>query len=123
MTVFTLFPGVDGTLLIVVLVVLTSSVLLVLLALGMNQPVLLRMGLRHLLRRPRQTLLLLAGLILSTVVMTASFGLWESLLNNGVKVASGKQLFAGTAGCNSSGCFPFSAACWSGWACCCWPCW
>lgn len=98
MTVFTLFPGVDGTLLIVVLVVLTSSVLLVLLALGMNQPVLLRMGLHHLLRRPRQMIVLLSGLILSTVVITASFGLWDGLLNTGVKVMSGKQLFSGTAG-------------------------
>ena len=98
MTVFTLFPPIDLTVLAVALAVVSGTVLLALLALGTTQPVLLHIGLRNLLRRPSQTLLLCAGLILSTVVMTASFGLWESLLNTGVKVASGKQLFNGTAG-------------------------
>jgi len=92
-----LCPLVDLTVLAVVLSVVTSAVLLVLLALAVNQPVLLRMGLRNLLRRPRQTLMLLAGLILSTVVITVSLGLWDSL-NSRASVVVPKELLSSIAG-------------------------
>ncbi|HLW00018.1 MAG TPA: FtsX-like permease family protein [Ktedonobacterales bacterium] len=78
----TIFPNIDPTVLAVTLLVVTGGMLLILLALGMSQPVLVRMGLRQLLRRPSQTLILLCGLVLSTVVMTASFGLWDSFAHS-----------------------------------------
>src|SRR5215831_18945660 len=95
MTPLTLFPPIDLTLLALVLSGVTGGVLLLLLILGMKQPVLWRMGLRHVLRRSSQMLLLLFGLSLSAAVMTASFGLWESLPSVGV--VSGKHLFGNAA--------------------------
>jgi hypothetical protein len=86
-----LFPPIDLTLLALPLSGVTGGVLLLLLTLGMKQPVLWRLGLRQLLRRSSQTLLLLGGLSLSAAVMTASLGLWESLPSVGV--VSGKHLF------------------------------
>ena len=77
-----IFPALDPTALAVILAVVTGGALLILLALGMGNTILLRMGLRNILRRPSQTLLLLCGLVLSTVVMTASFGLWDSFAHS-----------------------------------------
>jgi ABC-type lipoprotein release transport system permease subunit len=79
-----ILPNIDPTMLAVILGVVTGGVLLMLLALGMSSPVLLRMGLRNLRRRPGQTLTLLCGLVLSTMVMTASFGLWDSFADSTV---------------------------------------
>jgi ABC-type lipoprotein release transport system permease subunit len=92
-----LFPLVDLTVLAVVLSVVTSAVLLVLLAQAVNQPVLLRMGWRNVQRRPSQTLLLLAGLSLSSFVITVSLGLWDSL-NSRASVVVPKAFLASVAG-------------------------
>lgn len=62
------------------LAVITVGVLLILLGPGVSMSVLLRIGLRNMLRRRVQTLLLLCGLTLSTAVITAAFGLQDSFL-------------------------------------------
>lgn len=53
--------------------------LLILLVLAARKRVLLRMGLRNMLRRPSQSILIVFGLILSTVLTTASVGLGDSM--------------------------------------------
>jgi putative ABC transport system permease protein len=57
---------------------LTAGILLVVLSLGASNPILWRLGLRNVLRRPGQTVIMLAGLMLATVFITASFGLQDS---------------------------------------------
>src|SRR5215467_8653571 len=73
-----LFPAVSATTLALVLAGLLGGVLFIIGGLGVMNPVLLRMGLRNMFRRPSQTLILLCGLVLSTIVITASFGLSDS---------------------------------------------
>src|SRR5215469_15973492 len=74
-----LFQNMSPTLLAVTLAAVPGGVVLVLLGLGATNPILLRMGLRKMTRRPSQTLVLLCGLALSTAVITASFGLSDSI--------------------------------------------
>lgn len=57
---------------------LTAGVLLIVLSLGVSNPILWRLGLRNVLRRPGQTVIMLAGLMLAAVFITASFGLQDS---------------------------------------------
>ncbi|HLJ32552.1 MAG TPA: FtsX-like permease family protein [Ktedonobacteraceae bacterium] len=78
----TIFAGIDPNTLALSLAILTGGMFLILLSLGVSNPILLRMGLRNMVRRPSQTLLLLCGLLLSTVVTTASFGLSDSFTNS-----------------------------------------
>lgn len=60
------------------LATLTGGVLLIVLGLGVSNQIVLRMGLRNVARRPSQTLIMLTGLTLSAVLITASFGLQDS---------------------------------------------
>ncbi len=73
----TLF-GWSPTTLALLLAALTGGVLLVVLGLGASNRILFSMGLRNVRRRPGQMLLMLAGLTLSAVLITASFGLQDS---------------------------------------------
>ena len=57
---------------------LPAGILLVLLSLGVSNPILWRLGLRNVLRRPGQTVVMLAGLMLAAALITASFGLQDS---------------------------------------------
>jgi putative ABC transport system permease protein len=77
-----LFPDISPTLLALTLAVVTGGMLLLLLGLALNNPLLLRMGLRNMVRRPGKTLLLLCGLALASAVMTASFGLQDSFTSS-----------------------------------------
>src|SRR5579885_1566076 len=61
------------------LAAVTSALLLLLAGLGIRTPLLLRMGLRNSLRRPGLTVILLAGLILASIFLTASFVVQDSL--------------------------------------------
>lgn len=67
-----------NTTLALLLAALTGGVLLVVVGLGASNRILFTIGLRHGLRRPSQTMIMLAGLMLSAVFITASFGLQES---------------------------------------------
>lgn len=80
-----LLPGVSPDILAITLAAVTGGVLLMLLGLGAAHPLLLRMGLRNTARRPRQTLVLLCGLALSTAVITASFGLSDSFTSSAIQ--------------------------------------
>ncbi len=77
-----LFPDISPTLLALTLTVVTGGILLLLLGLALNNPLLLRMGLRNTVRRPGKTILLLCGLALASAVMTASFGLQDSFTSS-----------------------------------------
>src|SRR5215467_8998454 len=70
--------GWSPTTLALLLAALTGGVLLVVLGLFAGNRILFSMGLRNVRRRPGQTLLMLAGLTLSAVLITASFGLQDS---------------------------------------------
>lgn len=55
-----LFPDISSTGLSLTLAVITGGILLLLLGLALNNPLLLRMGLRNMVRRPGKTILLLS---------------------------------------------------------------
>ncbi|HEY0755999.1 MAG TPA: FtsX-like permease family protein [Ktedonobacteraceae bacterium] len=74
-----LFPAISPTALALALATLTGGMLFLLLGLALTNPLLLRMGVRNTIRRPGKTLLLLCGLALATAVITASFGLQDSV--------------------------------------------
>ena len=80
-----IFQGISPTLLALALAVMTAGVLCVLLGLGANNPVLLRMGLRNMGRRPGRALVLLCGLALATAVITASLGLSDSFTDSALQ--------------------------------------
>ncbi|HVU70719.1 MAG TPA: FtsX-like permease family protein, partial [Ktedonobacteraceae bacterium] len=74
-----LFSGPAPAAIALALLLVTGGFLL--LVLGLSRPVLVRMSLRNMVRRPSQTLILLCGLTLSTVFITASLGLQDSFTN------------------------------------------
>lgn len=74
--------GLPVATLALVLAVLVGVLLLELAGLGAMNWILLKMGLRNSVRRPGQSILLLCGLVLSTVLITASLGLTDSLANS-----------------------------------------
>ncbi|BCL77617.1 hypothetical protein ccbrp13_00820 [Ktedonobacteria bacterium brp13] len=63
----------------IAMVIITGLLLLLLGVNGLRNRLLLTLGLRNMLRRPSQTLLFVAGLTLSSVLIMASFGLNDSL--------------------------------------------
>src|SRR5579883_2726614 len=75
-----LFSGPAPAAIALALCLVTAGFLL--LVLGLSRPVLVRMSLRNMVRRPGQTLILLCGLTLSTVFISASLGLQDSFVNS-----------------------------------------
>ncbi len=61
------------------LATLVGGVLFLVIWLGMRNPVLLRLGLRNTMRRPAQSLIIIAGLVLSTALITILVALPDSL--------------------------------------------
>src|SRR5947209_12084943 len=74
--------GIPIPTLALVFAIFTSVVLLELIGLGALNWILFKMGLRNSMRRPGQSLLILCGLVLSTVLITASLGLSDSVANS-----------------------------------------
>lgn len=74
--------AISATTLALTLAILTAGVLVALVALGLSNLVLCRMALRNMVRRPSQTLILVLGLALSTMVITSSFGLSDSFADS-----------------------------------------
>lgn len=72
----TLFSDLAPNTIALALLLVTSGFLL--LVVGLSRLVFLRMSLRNMVRRPSQTVILLCGLMLSTVFITASLGLSDS---------------------------------------------
>ncbi|MDQ2713973.1 MAG: ABC transporter permease [Chloroflexota bacterium] len=74
-----IFAGLPPTTLALLLFVFTGGIVILIAAGAVSNPLLLRMGLRNMLRRSNQAMLLLVGVMLSTAVITASLGLPDSL--------------------------------------------
>ena len=72
----TLFSGLAPDTIVLALLLITGGLLL--LIVGLSRLVFLRMSLRNMVRRPSQTVILLCGLMLSTIFITASLGLSDS---------------------------------------------
>ena len=62
-----------------VLGILLGIILVVVVVVGLFQPVLVRMGLRNIPRRRAQTTLIIVGLMLASLIITASFGIGDTL--------------------------------------------
>lgn len=77
MMLFPLF-SLPPTALTLALVVVTAGVLTLILGCGASAALLRRMGWRQMVRRPAQMLIMVAGLALSTMFITAAFGLQDS---------------------------------------------
>jgi putative ABC transport system permease protein len=73
-----ILSGWSPTSLALLMAALTVGVLLIVFGLGASNPLIRRMGLRNVVRRPSQTLMMLMGLTLATIFITASFGLQDS---------------------------------------------
>ncbi|GHO72289.1 hypothetical protein KSD_00600 [Ktedonobacter sp. SOSP1-85] len=63
------------------MIAVTALLLLIIIGLGIRQRLLLQIGLRNMLRRRKQSALLMSGLVLSSAFITASLGLNDSLTN------------------------------------------
>jgi ABC-type lipoprotein release transport system permease subunit len=73
-----MFPPPATTNVALAMAAAATTVLLVIAALGARTPLLWRMGRREIVRRPGRTATMLVGLTLSTVFITAAFGLQDS---------------------------------------------
>ncbi|GHO47670.1 ABC transporter permease [Ktedonospora formicarum] len=74
--------GLSATTQALLLVVLVGGSLLILAGLSVNNPLLWRMGVRNIVRHRTQTLIMLSGLLLSSMFLTTSFGLPDSLAHS-----------------------------------------
>jgi putative ABC transport system permease protein len=73
-----IFSGWSPTSLALLMASLTVGILLVAFGFGATNRLIRRMGLRNVVRRPGQALMMLMGLTLATIFITASFGLQDS---------------------------------------------
>jgi len=73
----TLFFGLPTSLLALIFAGLLVAGLLVLVGLALRQPVLMKLGLRNIGRRPTQTVLIAIGLLLSTMLITTALGVGD----------------------------------------------
>jgi putative ABC transport system permease protein len=62
-----------------VLLGVVTAIILLMLVLAWRNPVMLKMGLRNIPRRPAQSILIVIGLTLSTVIIVASFTTGDTL--------------------------------------------
>ena len=71
--------GIPLTSIIIGLLVLLAGALAVLAFIAIRQPLLVRMGLRNTSRRPSQTTLIVIGLMLSTLIISAAFATGDTV--------------------------------------------
>jgi putative ABC transport system permease protein len=71
--------GIQMTTLTTALVVLLSVCLLSVAWIGLRRPVILKMGIRNLPRRKAQTVLIVVGLMLSTLIITSALGVGDTV--------------------------------------------
>ena len=71
--------GVSMSVIAAVAVALTSAIFVVLVYLAVRNPVMFKTGLRNIPRRRTQTALIIFGLMLATVIMTAAFGTGDTV--------------------------------------------
>lgn len=65
--------------LVIIMLVAVGLILLVLTVLGLRNRVLVRLGLRNIPRRRAQTVLIVIGLMLSTLIIAAAFGTGDTM--------------------------------------------
>src|SRR6185295_507268 len=63
-------------------VLITLAILAFVGLIAVRNPVMFKMGLRNIPRRPAQTVLIIIGLMLSTVIISAAFGTGDTLTNS-----------------------------------------
>ena len=71
--------GVSMNLIAVVCLAITVAILLAVAVIAWRNPVMFKMGLRNIPRRKAQTALIIVGLMLSTLIMSAAFGTGDTL--------------------------------------------
>ena len=71
--------GLSMNAIMIVLLAIFVAVMATVFLLGLRNRVMLKMGLRPILRRPGQTVLIIVGVMLSTVIISAAFGTGDTL--------------------------------------------
>jgi len=71
--------GIPLTSIMVGLLILLAAALAAIAAIAWRHPLLVRMGLRNLVRRPAQTVLIVVGLMLATLIMSAAFATGDTV--------------------------------------------
>src|SRR3954447_26612943 len=71
--------GISMTSIATVMVVLLTICLLIILYISLRRPIVFRIGMRNIPRRPAQTVLVIIGLMLSTLLVTAALGVGDTL--------------------------------------------
>ena len=71
--------GLSMNVIMAVLVAIFLTAMVVMLLLGVRNPIMLKMGVRPIPRRPGQTILIIVGVMLSTVMISAAFGTGDTI--------------------------------------------
>lgn len=74
--------GLSMTYIAIACVVLTVAIFLFVAYIAVRNPVMFKMGIRNIPRRPAQTALIVIGLMLSTLIMSAAFGTGDTLTSS-----------------------------------------
>lgn len=74
--------GVSMTTISIICLALTALILLLVVFIAIRNPVMFKMGLRNIPRRKAQTSLIVIGLMLSTLIMSAAFGTGDTLTSS-----------------------------------------
>lgn len=83
--------GVSMTTLMWVLLALTGSALGVVAILAWRNPVMVKLGLRNIPRRPGQTALIIVGIMLSSIIMATAFGIGDTI-NHSIRTEAVESL-------------------------------
>ena len=71
--------GISMTTIATIMVALLAMCLLVIFYIFLRRPIVFRIGMRNIPRRPAQTVLIIIGLMLSTLIVTAALGVGDTL--------------------------------------------
>jgi putative ABC transport system permease protein len=71
--------GISMTTIATIMLVLLAICLLFVLYIFIRRPIVFRIGMRNIPRRPAQTALIIIGLMLSTLIVTAALGVGDTL--------------------------------------------
>ncbi len=83
--------GVSMTTLMWVLLAITGSALGVVAVLAWRNPVMVKLGLRNIPRRPGQTALIIVGIMLSSIIMATAFGIGDTI-NHSIRTVAVESL-------------------------------
>ena len=83
--------GVSMTTLMWVLLAITGTALGVVAVLAWRNPVMVKLGLRNIPRRPGQTALIIVGIMLSSIIMATAFGIGDTI-NHSIRTEAVESL-------------------------------